>query len=179
MQGDQASIVGGAIDFVKELEQHLQSLEVQKRALQQKKKAAKDLSIEKRNADAGESVHQQPPFAQFFSYPQYTWCHSPSEYPPQVPDTLSATVADIEVTVIETHANLRILTPRRPQQLLKMVAGLQALSLSILHLNVTTLDSMVLYSMSVKVRRMQLKNLIYAYKMHFLIILLYLLWTGY
>nr|QOJ43671.1 bHLH transcription factor [Dracaena cambodiana] len=133
-RGDQASIVGGAIDFVKELEQHLQSLEVQKRALQQKKKAAKDLSIEKRNADAGESVHQQPPFAQFFSYPQYTWCHSPSEYPPQVPDTLSATVADIEVT-----------------QLLKMVAGLQALSLSILHLNVTTLDSMVLYSMSVKV----------------------------
>jgi len=148
-RGDQASVVGGAIDFVKELEQHLQSLEVQKRSLQQKKKAM-DLSIEKRDDD-DESEHQQPPFARFFSYPQYTWCHSPSGYPPSMPETLSAAVADIEVTVIETHANLRILTPQRPRQLLTMVAGLQALRLSILHLNVTTLDFMVLYSISVKV----------------------------
>uniref|UniRef100_A0A453PAZ5 BHLH domain-containing protein n=1 Tax=Aegilops tauschii subsp. strangulata TaxID=200361 RepID=A0A453PAZ5_AEGTS len=43
-RGDQASIVGGAIDFVKELEQQLQSLEAQKRALahQQQHKAGRD-----------------------------------------------------------------------------------------------------------------------------------------
>jgi hypothetical protein len=33
-----------------------------------------------------------------------------------------------------------------------MVAGLQALRLTVLHLNVTALDSLVLYSLSLKVR---------------------------
>jgi len=154
LQGDQASIVGGAIDFVKELEQHLQSLEVQKRTLRQHNKDKSSEAVE--SSTTGSSNNnmdetEQPPFAQFFAYPQYTWCHVPSDYPPPMPETLPAAVADIEVTLIDTHANLRILTPWRPRQLLKMVTGLQALRLSILHLNVTTLESMVLYSVSVKV----------------------------
>ena len=97
-----------------------------------------------------------PPFAQFFSYPQYVWCHSPRD-----PASSSAAedgggrpgVADIEVTLVETHASLRVMTPRRPGQLLGLVAGLQALRLGVLHLSVTTLESLVLYSISVKVPR--------------------------
>ncbi|XP_038982462.1 transcription factor bHLH71-like [Phoenix dactylifera] len=148
-RGDQASVVGGAIDFVKELEQLLQSLEVQKRTLQQQRsKAEKTPSIEPGCTSSNTDETDSPPFARFFAYPQYIWCHAPGDSPP--PENLSA-VADIEVTLIETHANLRILSPRRPRQLLKMVAGLQSLRLTILHLNVTTLDSMVLYSLSAKV----------------------------
>ncbi|XP_026662269.2 transcription factor bHLH71-like [Phoenix dactylifera] len=148
-RGDQASIVGGAIDFVKELEQLLQSLEAQKRTLQQQKgKAEKTPRIEPGSSSSNTDDTDSPPFAQFFAYPQYVWCHAPRDYPP--PENRSA-VADVEVTLIETHANLRILSPRRPGQLLKMVAGLQSLRLTILHLNVTTLDSMVLYSLSTKV----------------------------
>lgn len=60
-------------------------------------------------------------------------------------------VADIEVTMVETHANLKILSKKRPRQLLKLVAGLQSLCLTILHLNVSTVDEMALYSISVKV----------------------------
>ncbi|KAG1354268.1 transcription factor bHLH71 [Cocos nucifera] len=147
-RGDQASIVGGAIDFVKELEQLLQSLEAQKRTLQrQKGRAEKTPRIEPGSSSSNADDTDSPPFAQFFAYPQYIWCHAPRDYPP--PENRSA-VADIEVTLIETHANLRILSPRRPGQLLKMVAGLQSLRLTILHLNVTTLDSMVLYSLSTK-----------------------------
>jgi len=97
-----------------------------------------------------------PPFAQFFSYPQYVWCHSPRD-----PASSSAAedgggrpgVADIEVTLVETHASLRVMTPRRPGQLLGLVAGLQALRLGVLHLSVTALESLVLYSISVKVPR--------------------------
>ena len=50
MQGDQASIIGGAINFVKELEQRLQFLGAQK---EKEGKA-------------------EVPFSEFFSFPQYS-----------------------------------------------------------------------------------------------------------
>ncbi|KAL2339955.1 hypothetical protein Fmac_007895 [Flemingia macrophylla] len=109
-RGDQASIIGGAINFVKELEQVLQSMEGQKR------------------------TNNVSPFAEFFTFPQYT-----------------TQVADIEVTMVDSHANLKILSKKQHGHLMKIVLGLQSLSLSILHLNVTTLQDMVLYSISVKV----------------------------
>jgi hypothetical protein len=134
---------------VKELEQLLQSLEAQKRALVQEQKGT-TLAVD--STDNVSKLHvDSPPFAQFFSYPQYIWCHGPRDCPVLAEHQPSA-VADIEVTLIETHANIRIMSPRRPGQLLKMVAGLQTLRLTILHLNVTTIDAMVLYSLSVKVR---------------------------
>ncbi|KAF8379065.1 hypothetical protein HHK36_028492 [Tetracentron sinense] len=130
-RGDQASIVGGAIECVKELEQLLQSLEAKKRLLQQQQ--------------GGSGPHDNtttifpPPLAQFFAYPQYSLYQNPNEYKSKN----TPAIADIEVTLIETHANLRILSRRRPRQLLKMVAGFQTLHLSILHLNVTTFDPLV------------------------------------
>ncbi|XP_021274309.1 transcription factor bHLH96-like isoform X2 [Herrania umbratica] len=63
----------------------------------------------------------------------------------------SSSVADVEVTMVESHANLKILSKRHPKQLLKMVAGLHSLGLYVLHLNVTSVEHMVLYSLSVKV----------------------------
>lgn len=67
---------------------------------------------------------------------------------------------DIEVTMVDSHANLKILSQKRPRQLLKMVAGFQSLRLTILHLNVTTLDQMVLYSVSIKVKSLKLYELL-------------------
>ncbi|KAI0500789.1 hypothetical protein KFK09_019006 [Dendrobium nobile] len=150
-RGDQASIVGGAIDFVKELEHLLQSLEAQKRTIEQTQRAIASINDSGGGLMRTDDETEQPPFAQFFAYPQYNWCHPRHEYPSPAPEIRSPAVADIEVTLIETHASLRILSPTRPRQLIQLVTGLQALRLSILHLNVTTLDSMVLYSLSVKV----------------------------
>jgi hypothetical protein len=65
-------------------------------------------------------------------------------------------VADIEVTLVETHASVRVMTTRRPGQLLSLVTGLQALRLGVLHLSVTTLDALVLYSISVKVHTVRI-----------------------
>ena len=59
--------------------------------------------------------------------------------------------ADVEVTMVESHALLKIRTRRPPKQLSKLVRGLQGLRLTILHLNVTKLDGVALYSFSVKV----------------------------
>jgi hypothetical protein len=39
-------------------------------------------------------------------------------------------MADIEVTMVDSHANLKVLSPRRPRQVIRLVA--------VLHLNVTS-----------------------------------------
>lgn len=139
-RGDQASIVGGAIEFVKEMEHLLQSLEARKLQLLQQE-------VAQTNENRAISKLMQPPFAQFFLYPQYTWSQAPNKYTSKT----NASIADIEVTLIETHANLRILTRRSPGQLTKLIAGFQTLCLTVLHLNVTTIDPLVFYSISVKV----------------------------
>ncbi|TKW41691.1 hypothetical protein SEVIR_1G333900v4 [Setaria viridis] len=147
-RGDQASIVAGAINFVKELEQLLQSLEAQKRR-------------------AGSCTEPQPaaaPFAGFFTFPQYstgaTGAVGSSDSSSSAGGDQSGGggcagarrgVADIEVAVAESHANVKVLAPRRPRQLLRMVVALQCLGLTVLHLNVTTTaDHMAFYSFSLK-----------------------------
>ncbi|MFS8030034.1 putative transcription factor bHLH family [Helianthus anomalus] len=148
-RGDQASIVGGAIEFVKELEHLLQSLEAKKFLLtqqQQEEDGGHDRNLTKLSSSSSSST-AAPPFSQFFSYPQYTCSQIPNKFTSKS----KAAIADIEVTLIETHANLRILSRKRLTQLSKMVACFQTLCLSVLHLNVTTLDPLVLYSISVKV----------------------------
>lgn len=60
-------------------------------------------------------------------------------------------LADIEVTMVESHANLKLLVKKRPKQLLRIIVGLQNLRLSILHLNASSSDQTVLYSFSLKV----------------------------
>ncbi|KAK4422984.1 Transcription factor [Sesamum alatum] len=147
-RGDQASIVGGAIEFVKELEHILQSLEAKKFALVEQQQA----NINKDQYQKSDEHKQQvmgSPFAQFFAYPQFSCSHNHlgNKYTSQS----KAAIADIEVTLIETHANIRILSRRRLRQLSKIVASFHSVFLSILHLNVTTLDSLVLYSISAKV----------------------------
>ncbi|THU53118.1 hypothetical protein C4D60_Mb10t11050 [Musa balbisiana] len=156
-RGDQASIVAGAINYVKELEQLLRSLELRKR-------------LEQRAGAAGVASA----FADCFSFPQYasysanggaTDSSSSSNNDKKNhgvtgADTAfgnsgevenRAATANIEVTVVESHASLKVLSRRRPKQLVKLVVGLQSLRLMPLHLNVTSLDQMVLYAFSLKV----------------------------
>ncbi|MQL96581.1 hypothetical protein Taro_029261 [Colocasia esculenta] len=118
-RGDQASIVGGAINFVKQLEQLLQSLEAQKRMKQQQQ-----------HLDASGCGGFLADAAA---------------------DHDRASLPEVEVTMVDSHANLKVLSRRRPQQLLRMVTGLQGLRLTTLHLNVTTVDQIVRYSLSLKV----------------------------
>jgi hypothetical protein len=159
---------------VKEHEQQLQSLEAQRRALdhhRQHHRAKPDATPSITSAvesaatsNCSSSVTEDarsdaPPFARFFAYPQYVWCH----HPPRNSTTTTMLpaedgggrpgVADVEVSLVETHASVRVMAPRRPGQLLKMVTGLQLLRLAVLHLTVTALDNLALYSLSVKVRR--------------------------
>uniref|UniRef100_A0A0D9X919 BHLH domain-containing protein n=1 Tax=Leersia perrieri TaxID=77586 RepID=A0A0D9X919_9ORYZ len=144
-RGDQASIIGGAINYVKEMEQLLQSLEAQRHA----RISAADSEL---------------PFAGFFTFPQYSMSAAPTttaaaaaavesgDGEEESSGSKQSAVADIEVTMVESHANLKVLTSRRrPRQLLRMVAGIQAHRLAVLHLNVASAGHMALYSLSLKV----------------------------
>ena len=142
---------------MRELEQLLQSLEVQK-------------SIKSRGS-SGSTDTGSSPFAGFFSFPQYSTttsghggCSGNTSNGGNCSDAAAASagsaetgrrpaaaVADIEVTMVEGHASLKVLARRRPRQLLKLVAGLHQLRIPPLHLNVTTVDAMVLYTFSLKV----------------------------
>ncbi|CAI0454091.1 unnamed protein product [Linum tenue] len=138
-RGDQASIIGGAINYVKELEQQLQAMEAQKAANHQHAEHDDD--------------------GQFFAFPQYSTrnqtlqAQSPEESSGNGGVAREAAVGEIEVTMAESHANVKILARKQHRQLVKLVAGLQGLGLTILHLNVTTTtsDQMVLYTVSFKV----------------------------
>ncbi|OMO99111.1 hypothetical protein COLO4_13510 [Corchorus olitorius] len=134
-RGDQASIIGGAINFVKELEHRLQLLSAQKEV--------------KERSDGGNNGGSSSPFAEFFTFPQYSTLGDHHQHnsissmnETMVDDqTSQSAIADIEVTMVESHANLKIRSKRRrPGQLLKMVSGLNSMRLSILHLNVTTVE---------------------------------------
>uniref|UniRef100_A0A804RHW0 BHLH domain-containing protein n=1 Tax=Zea mays TaxID=4577 RepID=A0A804RHW0_MAIZE len=178
-RSDQASVVSGAIDFVKELEQQLQSLEAQKLALKRQLQQQQQRSVTAAIRDdaaqpargrddigagaGGDAAARSevsapepdpPPFARFFRYPQYARRHAAAREDAGAEETSRASaVADVEVgVVVDAHASLRVMAPRRPGQLLRMVAGMQALGLAVLHLNVATaaVDATALYTLSLK-----------------------------
>ncbi|CAN6858753.1 unnamed protein product [Brassica oleracea] len=158
-KGDQASIVGGAIDFIKELEQQLLSLEAQKLHKAQTNQTA--TSSTSQDSD-GERENARQPCSLSLSH-FFLHSYDPSqENRNGTTSSVRTAMEDLEVTLIETHANIKILSRRRgfrwttvattgPPQLLKLMAALQSVSLSVVHLSVTTLDTFAIYSISTKV----------------------------
>ncbi|KAL8131091.1 transcription factor bHLH94-like [Apium graveolens] len=148
-RNDQASIIGGAINYVKQLEKQLQTLKAQQKTTNQNN-----------SEDYSTTVNSPRLFSDFFTFPQYSTCTSTksttsSENDQAVtePERRAAVAAhgEIEVTVMESHANVKMLTKKRPKQLMKIVAGLQSMWLTILHVNVTTVEDMVFYTISLKI----------------------------
>ncbi|KAK4753203.1 hypothetical protein SAY87_022001 [Trapa incisa] len=130
-RGDQASIIGGAITFLKELEQQLHHLSARKRS----------------HSHSPPSAPPQLPFSDCFTAPQYSLI---GEAP--VAKQQTNEVADIEVTKVDSHANVKIQSDRRRQrQLLRLITGLHALRLTVLHLSFYSFGLASLYSLSLKV----------------------------
>ncbi|GJN03817.1 hypothetical protein PR202_ga21298 [Eleusine coracana subsp. coracana] len=153
-RGDQASIIGGAINYVKELEQLVLALEARKHAG----------SSNNNNLSSSSDAATIMLFPGFFTFPQYSMSAGAGGGSPAATNTAAvdgndtaaagskpSSVAEIEVTMVESHANLKVLSRRRPRQLLRLVAGLQGHRLTVLHLNVASAGSMAIYSLSLKV----------------------------
>ncbi|KAL2349032.1 hypothetical protein Fmac_003032 [Flemingia macrophylla] len=146
-RGDQASIIGGAIEFVRELEQLLQCLESQKR---------RRLLGEAQTRQVGDPSlgpqQQQPPFFPPLPIPneQMKLVELETGLREETAESKSC-LADVEVKLLGFDAMIKILSRRRPGQLIKTIAALEDLQLIILHTNITTIEQTVLYSFNVKV----------------------------
>ncbi|KAK7275449.1 hypothetical protein RIF29_16566 [Crotalaria pallida] len=146
-RGDQASIIGGAIDFVKELEQLLQSLEAQK--------------MMRKNEEAGSGGGNGSSSASSSSGllckkaggggASSLLSSEETRFGDEVKAEMKSELGHIEVTLIQTHVNLKIECLRRPGQLIKIIVALEDLRLSILHLNITSTVASVLYSLNLKI----------------------------
>ncbi|KAL4305975.1 hypothetical protein AHAS_Ahas16G0132000 [Arachis hypogaea] len=126
-RGDHASIIGGAIDFVKELEQLVETLEAQRRMRNKEEEdggmRSSASSSRKEEASGGNEAKAER----------------------------RSKVGGIEVSVIQSHVNLRIQCEKRAGLLINAIVALENLRLPILHLNITSSDSSVLYSFSLKI----------------------------
>uniref|UniRef100_A0A7N1A2M5 BHLH domain-containing protein n=1 Tax=Kalanchoe fedtschenkoi TaxID=63787 RepID=A0A7N1A2M5_KALFE len=136
-KGDQASIVGGAIDYIKKLEQLLQSLQAQKR---QRK-------MEDEMRRSSNSIPTPPETSDALS----TSTSSPSASLDE--NSLEhGKKADVNIRVVQTHVNLHIECNNVKQsQLIKLMIALEELGLTILHLNITSTHKSSFYSLSLKV----------------------------
>ncbi|PSS35694.1 Transcription factor FAMA like [Actinidia chinensis var. chinensis] len=152
-RGDQASIIGGAIEFVRELEQLLQCLESQKR-----RRLYGDPPPPMQPVVAGDS--SSLPIPQPLPQPFYSPVPIPNDQlrvldfetglREEMAESKSC-LADVEVKMLGFDAMIKILSRRRPGQLIKAIAALEDLQLNILHTNITTIEQTVLYSFNVKV----------------------------
>ncbi|XP_048435999.1 LOW QUALITY PROTEIN: transcription factor FAMA [Pyrus x bretschneideri] len=158
-RGDQASIIGGAIEFVRELEQLLQCLESQKRRRllgeappRQVGDSATAAAMAVQAAEGGGGPLIFPAANLSINNP-----NDPIKFVDYETGLREETAenkscfADVEVKVLGFDAMIKILSQRRPGQLIKAIAALEDLQLNILHTNITTIEQTVLYSFNVKV----------------------------
>ena len=151
-QGDQASIVGGAIRFVEELEQLVQCLH-----------------LEKQLRSTTHTNHVETPITSFSHFNVELDIDSSIRAPlshfgftEDIPDIIrdgsyaasSSSVASIEVNmqVSSSSAFLKVLAHKMPHQLFHTISAFTKLYLKVVHLNITTVNSTtILYSFNLKV----------------------------
>ncbi|CAH8361998.1 unnamed protein product [Eruca vesicaria subsp. sativa] len=147
-RGDQASIIGGVIEFLSELEQLLQCLESQKRLR---------ILAETNDMHGGDMTTNMITSSPITSVANpliitgnVTGLEGGGGLREETAEKKSC-LADVEVKLLGFDAMIKILSRRRPGQLIMTIAALEDLHLSILHTNITTMEQTVLYSFNVKI----------------------------
>ncbi|GMH21773.1 hypothetical protein Nepgr_023615 [Nepenthes gracilis] len=145
-RGEQASIIGGAIEFVKALEHLLQSLQAQKR-MRQKSEENGDASSNSCSSSSSSSN-----LFNLFGKSQEDGIFA-AEPEGRIEDFTAenrSSMADIEAVVIHNHANVKIKCRKRCGQLVKAILALEELRLTVLHLNIISYESFVHYSFNLQ-----------------------------
>ncbi|GAB2291151.1 hypothetical protein Dimus_025410 [Dionaea muscipula] len=156
-RGDQASIIGGAIDFVKELEQLLQSLQAKKRMRMAAENAGGggDASAASSSSSSSTNIlfgnHLFKGSSSSSLQDQDSARGSCGGRREELAAEKRSPVAEIEAVVIHNHVNLKIESPRRAGQLVSLILALQDLRLTVLHLNITSFQAFLHYSFNLKV----------------------------
>ncbi|KAK8714776.1 hypothetical protein V6N13_042125 [Hibiscus sabdariffa] len=179
-RGDQASIIGGVVDYINELQQVLQSLEAKKQRKVYSEVLSPRVVLSPRPSPLSP---RKPPISPRVNLPISPRTPQPgSPYKPrlQMAGYLSPTVAstslepsptssassvdnnelvanskspiaDVEVKFSGPNLVLKTASPRIPGQALKIISALEELSLEILNVNINTIDETMLNSFTIKI----------------------------
>ncbi|XP_073119551.1 transcription factor MUTE [Henckelia pumila] len=129
-RGDQASIIGGVIEFIKELHQVVQSLEA--------KKKRKSMSPSPGPSPKPFQLSPREPDGDTNSFKELgASCNSP--------------IVDVEAKISGSNVLLRTISKRIPGQVVRIIHVLENLSFEILHLNISSMEDTVLYSFVIKI----------------------------
>ncbi|PHU23210.1 Transcription factor SPEECHLESS [Capsicum chinense] len=173
-RGDQASIIGGVVDYINELQQVLQSLEAKKqRKVYSEVLSPRLIPISPRVPSP--LSPRKPPLSPRMNLPisprtpQPTSPYKPNHHNrPAAPITSSnssidshvnnelaanskSAIADVEVKFSGANVILKTVSPRIPGQAVKIMAALEELALEILHVSISTIDGTMLNSFTIKI----------------------------
>ncbi|XP_030548192.1 transcription factor MUTE [Rhodamnia argentea] len=137
-RGDQASIIGGVIEFIKELQQVLQSLESNKRR--------KSLSPSPSPSPRQLQLINTPPPA-----PDSPFSFESTAANKELGVCCNSSAADVEAKISGPNVLLKVIARKIPGQILKIISVLEKLSFQIIHLNISSMEDTVLYSFVVKI----------------------------
>ncbi|RLN22208.1 transcription factor MUTE [Panicum miliaceum] len=154
-RGDQASIIGGAIDFIRELQQLLDSLEARKKR-RSSSTGSHGFSPSPTpsprshlgalsSSGGGTSSTPSPPVLVVGRQ------HQQALAVKELAACCNSPAADVEARISGANVLLRTLSRRAPGQAARMVALLEALHLEVLHLNISTMEDTVLHSFVLKI----------------------------
>ncbi|CAA2994701.1 transcription factor MUTE [Olea europaea subsp. europaea] len=134
-RGDQASIIGGVIEFIKELHQIVQSLESKKR---------------RKSSSPSPSTAPSPKPFQLSPKPDSPFAFNTDQFK-EVGSCCNSPIADVEAKISGSNVILRTISRRIPGQIVKIINVLEKLSFEILHLNISSMEDTVLYSFVIKI----------------------------
>ncbi|OMP00253.1 hypothetical protein CCACVL1_03430 [Corchorus capsularis] len=141
-RGDQASIIGGVIEFIKELHQVLQALESKKQRKASLSPSPSTPSprplLQQLPNSSGQPDHIHSPFGVDTSVGEVAAC-------------CNSSLADVEARISGPNVILKTISKRIPGQILKIIAVLEKFSFEILHLNISSMEDTVLYSFVIKI----------------------------
>ena len=138
---------------MRELEQLLQCLESQKGRRLLGEAAPRQVGPDSAGMNVAEGAQAHPPFFLPLALPNDQMKFMDFETGGLREETAEnkSCFADVEVKLLGFDAMIKILSRRRPGQLVKTIAALEDLQFNILHTNITTIEQTVLYSFNVKV----------------------------
>nr|GEY02539.1 transcription factor SPEECHLESS-like [Tanacetum cinerariifolium] len=176
-RGDQASIIGGVVDYITELQQVLQSLQAKKQ-----RKAYNELVMSPRLLASPRIVPispQKPPFSprpislpisprtpqpvspyrpmlplsfipSSLDYPSPSNSFTTSESGSELVGNSRSTGAEVEVKFVGGNLLLKTCSNRIPGQVTKVIAILENLSLEVIHANISVMGDTMVNSFTIK-----------------------------
>lgn len=140
MKGDQASIIGGVIEFIKELHQVLHSLESKKRRMSLSPSPAPSPRVPLQ-------LISTPP-SECNSLIRNTICN---ENVKELGACCNSVAANVEAKISGSNVVLKTVSRRIPGQIVKIINVLETHFFEVLHLNISSMEDTVLYSFVIKV----------------------------